>query len=97
MTVKKTGNISVVPGPGRPKGSPNRTTAALKEALLQSFDDLGGVKWLTALAQTDPGTYARLLARLIPTETAGSLEVTMPGPITEIRRTVVDPRHDEQV
>jgi hypothetical protein len=51
---------------GRPKGSLNKTTAALREALKQSFEEVGGVDYLVKLARTDPKTYCRLLAKLIP-------------------------------
>ena len=55
-------------GMGRPAGIANKTTRALKEALLESFDLGGGVDWLLALMKDEPKTYASLLARLIPTE-----------------------------
>ena len=55
-------------GMGRPAGIANKTTRALKEALLESFDRGGGVDWLLALMKDEPKTYASLLARLIPTE-----------------------------
>lgn len=63
-------------GKGRPPGSKNVTTAALKEALLESFDRGGGVDWLLALMKDEPKTYASLLARLIPTESATKMEIT---------------------
>lgn len=65
---KQRANIVQHPGPGRPKGSVNRTTAALKEALLEAFDRGGGVDWLLALMKDEPKTFASLLSRLIPTE-----------------------------
>ncbi|MBU2803227.1 hypothetical protein HFV02_13425, partial [Acidithiobacillus caldus] len=63
-------------GKGRPRGAVNRTTAALKEALLEAFDRGGGVDWLLALMKNEPKTFASLLARLIPTETATKMEIT---------------------
>ncbi|AEK58486.1 conserved hypothetical protein [Acidithiobacillus caldus SM-1] len=54
----------------------NRTTAALKEALLEAFDRGGGVDWLLALMKDEPKTFASLLSRLIPTETATKMEIT---------------------
>ena len=65
---KQRANIVQHPGPGRPKGSVNRCTAALKEALLEAFDRGGGVDWLLALMKDEPKTFASLLSRLIPTE-----------------------------
>ena len=83
-------------GKGRPKGAVNKTTASVKEMLLGALEELGGQQWLIEQAKTEPRAFMTLLARLIPAETAGSLEVSMMGPITEIRRTVVDPKQGEQ-
>ena len=55
-------------GQGRPKGSVNKTTKTLKEALLASFETLGGEEWLVSLAESDPKAYASLLGRLVPSE-----------------------------
>ncbi len=59
---------------GRPRGTPNRTTASLKEALLNAFDEAGGEGWLVALARSDPRTFAGLLGRLIPREVQAQIE-----------------------
>ena len=55
-------------GRGRKKGSMNKTTKTLKEALLASFETLGGEEWLVQLAGSDPKAYASLLGRLVPSE-----------------------------
>ena len=55
-------------GKGRPRGSVNKTTKTLKEALLASFETLGGEGWLVSLAESDPKAYASLLGRLVPSE-----------------------------
>lgn len=85
-------------GMGRPKGAQNVMTKTVKEMLLGALDELGGQTWLVEQARAEPRAFLTLLARLIPTESAASVEVTMPDQITEIRRTVVDPRQsgDEQ-
>jgi hypothetical protein len=57
-------------GSGRPAGSPNKVTGALKEALLESFENRGGVTWLMAL--TDD-LYVHLLAKIIPCQVAADL------------------------
>jgi hypothetical protein len=46
----------------------NKTTKTLKEALLASFETLGGEEWLVQLAGSDPKAYASLLGRLVPSE-----------------------------
>lgn len=58
------------PGSGRTKGTPNQSTRAVREALIEAFDRLGGVDYLVGLGQSDPSTFARLLVRLIPNEVA---------------------------
>ena len=63
-------------GMGRPKGSPNKTTKTLKEALLASFETLGGEEWLVSLAESDPKAYASLLGRLVPSEISAEVVST---------------------
>jgi hypothetical protein len=57
--------------PGRPKGSPNKTTAAVKEAILKAFDSVGGPEYLVTVAQEDPRTFCALLGRVLPMEVTG--------------------------
>lgn len=53
---------------GRKKGSPNKITKTVKEALEQAFEEVGGVEWLKNLAITEPKAFAVLLAKLIPSD-----------------------------
>ena len=55
-------------GPGRPKGSVNKTTALAKEAFALAFKGLGGAKALQEWATENPTEFYKLFARLIPTE-----------------------------
>lgn len=61
------------PGPGRPKGVPNKTTKLAKEAIAEAFDRLGGADRLVEWAQEDPDNekvfYTALLPKLIPVQT----------------------------
>lgn len=61
------------PGPGRPKGVPNKTTRAAKEAFALAFEGIGGVSALKAWAEENPGEFFKLYAKLIP------LDVTTNG------------------
>ncbi len=56
---------------GRPKGVPNKTTAAVKEAILKAFDSVGGPAYLVTVAQEDPRTFCALLGRVLPMEVTG--------------------------
>ena len=40
----------------------------IKAAILQAFEQAGGVEYLVAIAKADPPTFCRLLAQIIPTE-----------------------------
>jgi hypothetical protein len=53
--------------PGRPKGSPNKTTKALKEMILASLDRVGGELYLEKLAIENSSAYASLLKGVLPT------------------------------
>ena len=71
MRGKKTG--------GRVKGTPNKTTAELRDAVLAALDGVGGVSYLEELARTHPAAFVTLLGRLLPTKLAGDVEA---GPVT---------------
>lgn len=55
---------------GRRKGTPNKTTAALKEMILGALDDVGGRKYLAACAVEQPAAFMRLLGQVLPTTLA---------------------------
>lgn len=56
---------------GRTKGTPNKTTAQVKEAILRAFEKVGGASYLEKVAQEDPKTFCTLLGRVLPTEISG--------------------------
>src|SRR5262245_5967309 len=55
---------------GRKKGTPNKQTAAVKAALLEAFEGVGGVAELIAWAKkpANRGEFYKLWAKLVPTE-----------------------------
>jgi len=58
-------------GAGRPKGSPNKTTALLKDAILKAAENAGGgddglVKYLETQAKDNPGPFMALLGKVLP-------------------------------
>ena len=61
--------------PGRPKGSPNKTTALLKDAILKAADGAGGaegmVGYLQKQATDNPGPFLGLLGKVLPMQVAG--------------------------
>lgn len=65
-------------GKGRPKGSPNKTTALLKEAILAGAESVGdagegGLEgYCKFLARDEPRAFAALLGKVLPMQIAGT-------------------------
>ena len=59
-------------GKGRPKGAKNKTTKAVKDALVEAFDELGGVDSLVAWAQENQTPFYQLWGKLLPQEIKGA-------------------------
>lgn len=80
------------PGPGRPKGVPNKFTLGLKEAILRAADEAGGsggvVEYLTLQAHENPAAFMGLLGKVLPMQVNHGGEV----PVTTIR--IVGPLTD---
>lgn len=68
------------PGPGRPKGVPNKTTALLKDAILLAAQRAGGgdedgiANYLEVQARENPGPFMSLLGKVLPMTVAGDAE-----------------------
>lgn len=80
-------------GPGRPKGSKNKTTTQLKEMILEALDKSGGVDYLIERAN-DPKTSAAfitLLGKVLPMTLAGDPDA--PIAIQVIQRRIIDPKN----
>ena len=75
-------------GKGRPKGSQNKTTAAVKEALALAFDGIGGVKRLTTWAQQNETEFYKLWVKMLPQDVNANVAAT----IRTVERRIVDPR-----
>ena len=60
---------------GRRKGTPNKTTGALKDAILQAAelagDDEGLIGYLKSHAKANPTAFLSLLGRVLPMTVAG--------------------------
>lgn len=66
------------PGPGRPKGVPNKMTMILKDAILRAADEAGKedglVGYLREQAVLNPGPFMALLGKVLPMQIAGDPE-----------------------
>lgn len=58
-------------GRGRPKGSPNKTTAALKDMILQALDNAGGIDYLADRAKDNPTAFLTLVGKVLPLQVSG--------------------------
>ncbi len=61
------GKPSVNPS-GKTKGAKSKLTKTLKEAIELSFQEVGGVEYLTRIALAEPATYLALVGKIIPKE-----------------------------
>src|SRR5215467_13864162 len=79
-TAKKTGlnnkpNTGFQPGQsgnprGRPRGSKNKTSAALREQILAALDRVGGEEYLARLAIENSSAFSGLLGKVLPSTLA---------------------------
>lgn len=53
-------------GAGRPKGSPNKVTAELKDMILAALDGAGGVTYLQRQADDNPTAFLSLVGKVLP-------------------------------
>lgn len=74
---KNTGNA----GKGRPKGVPNKSTAAIKDMLLASLDQAGGQAYFLRQAEENPNAYMALIGKIIPAEVKNQITGSDGGPI----------------
>lgn len=58
---------------GRPKGSLNKSTRALKETALAALEKAGGIEYLARVAETDPKAFCSLLCRVLPSDLSTKL------------------------
>jgi hypothetical protein len=75
---------------GRTKGTPNKTTALLKDAILKAAEDAGGpggmVAYLTSQANLNPGPFMALLGKVLPMQVTGDGG----GPVGVLFKTVYE-------
>lgn len=65
-TRKPTGAAAAGPGPGRPKGCPNKNTKALKDMILGALSEAGGQVWLAKQMDENPVAFMTLLGKVLP-------------------------------
>lgn len=58
-------------GKGRPRGSKNKATAALKDMILGALADAGGRTYLSARAKDNPAAFLTLIGKVLPLQVSG--------------------------
>ena len=71
---KITRNNQLGPGPGRPKGSPNKLNGSMKGMIMEAFEKAGGADWLARQADENPVAFMGLLGKLLPSDIALSAQ-----------------------
>jgi hypothetical protein len=51
---------------GRTKGTPNKLTGDVRDAISQAFTDLGGAKYLVQVGTDNPSAFCKLLGMTLP-------------------------------
>lgn len=82
---------------GRAKGTPNKSTALLKEAILKAAEAVGEdmegkgklIGYCKFLAKSEPKAFAGLLGKVLPMQVTGADGAALKA---EVQITIVDPR-----
>jgi hypothetical protein len=69
---------------GRAKGTQNKLTLSVREAIERAFDKLGGTDYLVRVGQSDPRTFCALLGKLLPTKLANADGSPLLAALTEL-------------
>ena len=78
---------------GRKKGTPNKTTALLRDAILKAATDAGNgdlAKYLQTQAEKNPTAFLGLLGKVLPLQVAGDANNPVEM-IHKIERVIVYP------
>ena len=69
------------PGSGRRRGGTNANIDMVRNALRESFTQLGKEAYLRHVGETDPKTYCALLGKLLPAEIQAEVTGADGGPL----------------
>ena len=69
---------------GRAKGTPNKITLSVREAIENAFTELGGTSYLVHVGRNDPRTFCALLSKLLPTKLANADGSPLLAALTEL-------------
>lgn len=69
---KPSGAAAMGAGPGRPKGSKNKTPTLIREMVVEALDRAGGVEYLSRQAEEKPVAFLALLGKVLPVQVTGA-------------------------
>lgn len=58
-------------GQGRPKGTPNKTTALIKDMIIKALNMAGGDQYLARQANENPAAFMVLVGKVLPLQITG--------------------------
>ena len=58
--------------PGKPKGAKNKTTALIRDMIVQALDEAGGVTYLVNAARESPSAFLSLIGKVMPVQVEGT-------------------------
>ena len=90
LPAKRDGRDNLRKGGGRPKGVPNKTTIAVKEAILAALDQAGGVGYLVEQADKNPTAFMGLVGKVLPLQVIGDKDNPLSVAVQMIERRVID-------
>jgi hypothetical protein len=61
--------------PGRPKGSANKVTTAVKDMIVHALDKAGGVEYLVRQSEENPAAFMTLVGKVIPLQVNSNVEL----------------------
>jgi hypothetical protein len=71
-------------GKGRQKGSMNRLTRTIKEAIEAAFEKAGGVDYLARMADEQPVAFMTLLGKVLPTQIDANVKADIGMPVIQL-------------
>lgn len=69
---------------GRQKGTQNKLTVSIKDAIENAFTELGGMSYLVHVGRNDPRTFCALLSKLLPTRLSNADGSPLLAALTEL-------------
>lgn len=71
-------------GKGRVKGTPNKLTQTVKEAIELAFNNVGAHEYLERMADAEPKAFLALLGKVIPQQINANVQAALlPGSVDD--------------